>query len=99
MAKAYWIAAYRSISKPEEMSPFVEVATKAIEAAGGRFLVRGGGRVVAFEDGVPERTVLVEFDDFESAIAAFHSDEYQFALKMLGDGSVVRDTRMVEGVD
>ena len=63
MAKAYWIAAYRSISKPEEMSPFVEVAAKAIEAAGGRFLVRGGGRVEAFEDGVPERTVLVEFDD------------------------------------
>lgn len=98
MARAYWIAAYRSISNQDAMPAFVDLAASAIEAAGGRFLVRGG-RIEAFEDGIPERTVLVEFDDFDSAIAAFHSDAYQEALSTLGEGSVVRDTRIVEGTD
>ena len=98
MAKAYWIAAYRSISDHDAIAIFLEQGASAIEAAGGRFLVRGG-RIAVFEDGIAERTVLIEFDDFDSALAAFHSDAYQEALKLLGEGSVVRDTRIVEGVD
>ena len=98
MAKGYWIAAYHSISDTYAMPGFMELAASAIESAGGRFLAYGG-RVEAFEAGIPERTVVVEFDDFDSAIAAFHSDAYQEALKALGKGSVVRDTRIVEGVD
>ena len=100
MAKAYWIAAYRSVSDSDAMDTFVALAASAIEAAGGRFLARGG-RIEAFEAGIPERTVLVEFDDFDSAVAAFHSDAYQEALKSLGEGPDLRDcdTRIVEGID
>ena len=50
------------------------------------------------EDAVAERTVLVEFDSYEQAIATYESPAYQEALKAL-DGGVVRDLRIVEGVD
>ena len=97
MAKAYWIAAYRSISNPNAMPAFIERSASVIEAAGGRFLA-AGGRIEAFEDGIPERTVVVEFDDFDSAVATFHSDAYREATKMLGEEPVERDTRIVEGI-
>lgn len=44
-----------------------------------------------------ERTVLIEFDSVEAAIAAHDSPGYRAALDALGDGAV-RDIRIVEGV-
>ena len=44
-----------------------------------------------------QRTVVVEFDSVEQAIATHDSPGYQAALKALGD-SVERDLRIVEGV-
>jgi uncharacterized protein (DUF1330 family) len=42
--------------------------------------------------------VIVEFESFEKAIAAYKSDTYQNALAVLAYGAV-RDTRIVEGLD
>jgi uncharacterized protein (DUF1330 family) len=52
----------------------------------------------AKEDAVEQRTVVVEFDSFDAAVATYESDEYKAALEKLKDG-VVRDFRIVEGVD
>ena len=97
MAKAYWISAYRSISDPDKLAAYAALATPAITGAGGRFLVRGSPARV-FEAGVDERTVIVEFDDLDHAIAAHDGSAYQEALEALGDGAV-RDLRIVEGAD
>ncbi|MGW3158538.1 DUF1330 domain-containing protein, partial [Streptomyces sp. NPDC001089] len=48
--------------------------------------------------GIAERTVLIEFDSFDQAIAAHESPAYQEALAALSDG-VERDFRIVEGID
>lgn len=96
MAKGYWISAYRSISDPEKLAAYAKLAGPAIEAAGGRFLVRGG-RMEVQEAGVQERTVVVEFDSYEKAVATYQSPEYRQALEALGDGAE-RDLRIVEGV-
>ncbi|MFF1570812.1 DUF1330 domain-containing protein, partial [Streptomyces sp. NPDC058293] len=48
--------------------------------------------------GIAERTVLIEFDSFEQAVAARESAAYQEALDALSDG-VERDFRIVEGID
>src|SRR5581483_8147458 len=61
MAKAYWIATYRSISNPDALAAYAKLAGPAIEAGGGRFLARGLPAQV-YEAGVKERTVLIEFD-------------------------------------
>ena len=96
MAKAYWISAYRSISNPDKLAAYAKLAGPSIAAAGGRFLAR---QVAAktYEAGQAERTVLIEFDSVEAAIAAHDSPGYKAALDALGDGAV-RDIRIVEGV-
>ncbi|MGW3746489.1 DUF1330 domain-containing protein, partial [Streptomyces sp. NPDC005146] len=48
--------------------------------------------------GIAERTVLIEFDSFEQAVAARASAAYQEALAALADG-VERDFRIIEGLD
>ncbi|MGV9215043.1 DUF1330 domain-containing protein [Micromonospora sp. RB23] len=97
MPKGYWVSAYCTISDPEKLATYNELAGPAVRAAGGRTLVRGG-RIVAHDAGIAERTVLVEFDSFEEAVAAHESAAYQEALAALSDG-VERDFRIVEGVD
>ncbi|WP_037305366.1 DUF1330 domain-containing protein [Amycolatopsis orientalis] len=96
MAKGYWVSVYRTISDPEKLAAYNKLAAPAVKAAGGRVLV-GGGQVVAHDDGVAERVILIEFDSFEQAVAAHASEAYQQALIALSDG-VERDFRIVEGV-
>ena len=97
MAKGYWVSVYRTISDPEKLDAYNELARGAVAPAGGRTIVRGG-RVVAHDAGIAERTVLVEFDSFEQAVAARESAACQEALVALSDG-VERDLRIVEGID
>jgi len=97
MPKGYWVSVYRTISDPEKLAAYNKLARPAVEAGGGRTIVRGG-RVVAHDVGIAERTVLVEFDSFEQAVAAHESAAYREALVALSDG-VERDFRIVEGID
>src|SRR6476661_451202 len=95
MAKGYWVSVYPAISDPEGLTAYNELARSAVQAGGGRVLSRGS-RVVAHEAGITQRVVLVEFDSFEQAAAAYESEAYQKALVALPDG-VERDFRIVEG--
>ena len=95
MAKGYWIAFYRSVSNPEALAEYSRMAGAAIQAAGGRFLARGNA-ARAFEAGLTQRTVLIEFDSVEMAIATYESPAYQAALRVL-DGAAERDVRILEG--
>ncbi len=96
MAKAYWIAFYHSISKPDALADYAKLAGPAIMAGGGKFLVRGMP-AKTYEAGLNQRTVMIEFDSVAAATAAHDSAGYQAALKALGDGAL-RDMRIVEGV-
>ena len=98
MAKGYWIAFYRSVSNPEALAAYAKLAGPAIQAAGGRFLARGTA-AKAYENGVAQRTVLVEFPSVAAAVACHDSPAYGEALRALGKGTVDRDLRIVEGVD
>jgi len=96
MAKAYWIAAYRSIRDPQALGAYAKLAGPALQAAGGRFLARGlPGRV--YESGLEQRTVHTGFHSLAQALAAHDSPAYQEALRALGNGAD-RDMRIVEGV-
>jgi uncharacterized protein (DUF1330 family) len=96
MAKAYWVATYRSISNPTAFDAYAKLAGPAIEAGGGRFVVRGSPAKV-YESGLNQRVVIIEFDSVEQAAKAHDSDAYQAALKALDSGAD-RDIRIVEGL-
>ncbi|GAB3742771.1 uncharacterized protein (DUF1330 family) [Microlunatus parietis] len=98
MAKGYWVSVYPTITDPERLEVYNERAGLAVKAAGGRVLASIGGRVVAHEAGLAERVVLIEFDSFERAVAAYESPAYREALAELPDG-FQRDFRIIEGLD
>ena len=98
MAKGYWIVSYRAIKNPEKLAAYAKIAAPAIQAAGGRFLVRSAAPAKTYENGLNSRTVVTEFDSVEKAIAAHDSPGYQEALRALGKDAVDRDLRIVEGV-
>lgn len=96
MAKAYWICCYRSISKPEAIAEYAKLAGPAIQNGGGRFLARGVASKT-YEQGLAQRTIIIEFDSVKQAIATFEGEPYQKALRVLGNAAE-RDIRIIEGV-
>jgi uncharacterized protein (DUF1330 family) len=96
MAKAYWINTFRSVSDPDRLAAYIELAGPVMRASGGRVLARGLP-AAAFESGVVERTVVIEFDSVDAAVAAYESPGYQAALAALGDGAE-RDLRVIEAL-
>ena len=75
----------------------LEGRTAAIQAAGGRFLVRTSTVAKTYEHGLNDRTVVIEFEDLAQAVAAYDTPDYKQALRALADGAE-RDLRIVEGV-
>src|SRR4051812_22639832 len=98
MPKAYWISCYRAIHDPEKLAAYAKLAGPAIQGAGGKFLARNTA-AHAYESGVMQRTVLVEFPSVAAAVACHDGAAYQEALRALGKGSVDRDLRIVEGAE
>lgn len=98
MKKGYWVVSYRSVSNETALQKYAELAGPAIEAAGGKALVLTADTVEPREAGLKQRVVVLEFANFESALATYNSDAYQAALKALGSGAE-RDFRIVEGMD
>jgi len=96
MSKVYWVNTYRQVSDPDKLAAYAKLAGPALEAAGGRFLARTTA-VLAYEAGILERVVVIEFASVEAAVAAHDSPAYQVALAALGDGAV-RDLRIVPGL-
>ncbi len=96
MKKGYWVVAYRSISDESSVKAYGALALPAVESFGGRFLTRSTSQIQTHEAGLQQRTIVVEFDSYEIALAAHESDAYQKALQALGSGAE-RDFRIVEG--
>ena len=96
MPKGYMVSIYRSVSDPGALAEYAKLAGPALQEAGGRFVVRGNAAAV-YENGLKQRIVIIEFESLAKAIAAYESDKYQAALKVLGSAAD-RDIRMVEGV-
>lgn len=97
MAKGYWVVTYRAIHNPEAFKRYASLAPAAVQAHGGRFLVRGM-TAKAYEAGMMQRVVVIEFDSLAQALAAHDTPQYQAALQELAGGAVERDLRIVEGM-
>ena len=97
MPKAYVISCYREVKDADRLQAYAKLAGPAIIAGGGTFLARGTA-ARAMEQGVKDRTVIIEFESLEKAMAVYDSAPYQEAIRALGPDAVNRDMRVVEGV-
>ena len=94
MAKGYWICNL-DITEPKVHARYIEANAAAFKAYKGRFVVRGGTQSIR-EGTARSRQVVIEFDDYATALACYESDLYQAAKKLregISPGSLV----IVEG--
>lgn len=97
MAKAYWVAFYRSVDDTDALAQYSKLAGELLRAGGGRVLARGPA-AVTLEGPVPnQRCVVIEFDSVAQAKAVYDSAAYQQAAALI-HGRVERELRIVEGL-
>lgn len=80
MPKGYWIARV-DVSDPEAYGAYVAANAKAFSKYGGRFIVRGG-RFETLEGTHRTRNVVLEFADYDTALACYRSPEYAEAMAL-----------------
>ena len=95
MAKGYWVVRV-SVQNSEEYPEYLQAARPAFEKYGARFHVRGG-RYLAPEGVARDRNVVVEFKDFDTAVACYDSPEYS-AARCIRQANADADFLIVEGV-
>ena len=96
MSKGYWLAIYRNIRDADQLAAYAKKASLAIAEGGGTFLSRGMP-VEVMEKGEKTRTVLIEFESADAAIAAYYSEVYADALATLGDAAE-REIRILDSI-
>jgi uncharacterized protein (DUF1330 family) len=78
---AYVIADIQ-VTDPAAYEPYRPLAVASIARFGGRFMVRGGSVELLEGEPQPERIVVIEFADAQTARRWYRSEEYQGALKI-----------------
>jgi uncharacterized protein (DUF1330 family) len=96
MAKGYWIAGV-DVSDPEGYKEYIAANAAAFSKYGAKFLVRGG-RFEAPEGKPRSRNVVLEFKDYDTAVACYHSPEYA-AAKAKRMGRAEANLLIIEGYD
>ena len=84
------------VTDPERYESYKALSGPAVAAAGGRYLARGG-RTAALEGAPPpSRSVVIEFDSLEAAVAWYEGEAYT-AARALREGAATARAYVVEG--
>ncbi|MGB1694853.1 MAG: DUF1330 domain-containing protein [Paracoccaceae bacterium] len=95
MPKAYWVA-HVDVNDPAAYENYKAANAVAFAKYGAKFIVRGGKQAIR-EGQSRARTVVLEFQGYDTAMACYNSPEYQKALairKDISNGDLV----IVEGM-
>jgi len=96
MAKGYWVAQV-DVSDPEAYKAYLAANQAPFHEYGARFLVRAGQHQPV-EGRCRSRLIVIEFPDYATTLACYHSPEYQDAMK-LRLPCAAADVVVVEGYD
>ena len=91
-----YIIADIQVTDPVAYDDYRPLAAASIARFGGRFIVRGGKVDLLEGEPQPERIVVIEFPDVDTARRWYQSEEYQAALKIRQAASSGR-VLLVEG--
>jgi uncharacterized protein (DUF1330 family) len=96
MAKGYWIGRV-DVHNEEGYKPYAQANGAIFKKWGGRLVVRGG-KFTGVEGQSRSRNVVIEFPDYETAMACYQSPEYQENIKRRTPHSTA-ELVVVEGYD
>lgn len=93
-----YIVYQAEVYDPEQYERYKAQAAPALEAAGARYLVRGGDIEVLEGEAPAGRTVIIEFPTRDAAVAFFHGPEYTAIRALRADAAHAR-MYVVDGYD
>jgi uncharacterized protein (DUF1330 family) len=96
MAKGYWIGRV-DVHNEEGYKAYAAANPAIFHKYGGRFVVRAG-KFECPEGGSRARNVVIEFADYDAAVACYRSPEYQANIKVRQPHAIA-DLIIVEGYD
>jgi uncharacterized protein (DUF1330 family) len=96
MARGYWIGRV-DVHNEEGYKPYAAANLAIFKKFGGRYVVRGG-KFDGVEGECRSRNVVIEFPDYEAALACYRSPEYQANIKVRQPHSIA-ELIVVEGYD
>jgi len=96
MAKGYWIA-HVDVHDEDGYKAYAANNPAIFKKFGGRYVVRGG-KFTGLEGASRSRNVVIEFKDYETALACYRSPEYQANIKVRQPHAIA-DLIVVEGFD
>jgi uncharacterized protein (DUF1330 family) len=96
MAKGYWIGRV-DVHNDDGYKPYAVANGAIFRKWGGRFVIRAG-KFTTVEGASRTRNVVIEFADYETAIACYNSPEYQANIKVRQPHSLA-DLIIIEGYD
>ena len=96
MAKGYWIARV-DVHNDEGYKAYALANPAIFKKFGGRFVVRAG-KFNAIEGQSRSRNVVIEFPDYDAAMACYNSPEYQANIKVRQPHAQA-DLIIIEGYD
>ena len=96
MAKGYWIARI-DVHNMDGYKEYIAQNGAVFAKYGAKFLVRGGQHEVQEGTG-RSRNVVLEFKDYETALACYNSPEYTDLVKVRSPHSE-GDLMIIEGYD
>ncbi|MDC0610133.1 DUF1330 domain-containing protein [Vibrio sp.] len=77
--KGYWVA-FVHVDNEEQYSHYLALAPAALKKYGAKMLSRGEDiSIIEGFETPPQRAVVFEFESYETALACYHSPEYQQA--------------------
>jgi len=92
-----YIIARINVTDPDDYQGYAGQTVALAEKFGGRFLVKGGPQT-QLEGNSPDRHVIIEFPDRETALSWYNSDAYRRILPIALSSSE-RDIVVVDGVN
>ncbi|MDB5568402.1 MAG: hypothetical protein JWP84_4968 [Tardiphaga sp.] len=96
MAKAYWIARV-DVHNMDGYKDYVAQNGAVFNKYGAKFLVRGG-KFESKEGTSRSRNVVLEFKDYDTALACYNSPEYQRLVALRGPHAD-SDLVIIDGYD
>lgn len=86
------------VTDMEQYQEYMKLTPAILEKYGGRFIIRGGEKVILEGPEVTERMVMVKFDSVDAARRMYDSDEYQAAVKVR-QGAAEASFIVMEGLE
>ena len=87
-----------NVTDMQQYQEYMKLTPAIVEKYGGRFIIRGGDKLVLEGPEISDRIVMLRFDSVDAVRRMYNSDEYQAAIKVR-QGAAEASFVVMEGLE